>query len=347
MAEDFRELDLMTADAAAGSEVFRPAPFWVRLNAVHRQQLESSGFDNFKRTVNAKYFQWGALGIVRHQLSVVVDWLRHPDRETLRATLLRPGSSLGSRPAFIDGPAAWLYKTFVAMYADLLRRQDPLKLMERLEEPLAGNPVAIVHRGRRVSQDLCNSVHEFYSAFGADGGRAGAGDRLEVAELGAGYGRLAFAILSAAPGVSYTIIDIPPALYISQRYLTAVFPDVPTFRYRRWTAYDDVRVEFERARLRFLLPDQAELLPPQSVDMFLNVSSLHEMSRAQVERYFALIDRLCRGRVYTKQWRRSRAGVNGVVFGEHDYPVPARWRTVFHRHHPIQSMFFDALYDTR
>ena len=316
----------MSADAAAGSEVYRPSPFWVALNATHRRQLETSGFDGFKRTVNARYFQWGTLGIVRHQLGVVADWLRHPTTAPLRP---------------------WLYETFVAMYADLLRRDDPLGLMDRLDEPAAGNPYAVRYRGHSVSQDLCNSVHELYSIFGADGGALAAGGRLSVAELGAGYGRLAFVILSAAPGVSYTIVDIPPALYIAQRYLTTVFPGMAIFRYRRWSDYAEVRDEFEPSRLRFLLPDQAEQLPDKSIDVFINVSSLHEMSRAQVDRYFALIDRLCRGRMYTKQWRRSRAGVNGVVFGENDYPVPAGWRTVFHRRHPIQSMFFDALYEIR
>src|SRR5438046_8665729 len=104
MPDDFRELDLMTADAAAGSEVFRPAPFWVRLNSVHREQLESWGFDNFKRTVNAKQFQWRALGIVGHQLSVVVDALRRPHRATRRGRLVRPASSPAPRPGSADAP---------------------------------------------------------------------------------------------------------------------------------------------------------------------------------------------------------------------------------------------------
>lgn len=334
MSDDLSDLDRMIADAAAGSEVYRPSPFWVALNDRHRKQLAAEGFDEFKRTVNTKYFQWGVLGIARHQLGVALDWLRHPTVAPFRAE-------------FDDGPTGWIYKTFVAMYADLLRRQDPLRLMDRLDEPGVGHPYVVRYRGRAVSQDLCNSVHELYSVFGADGGLVRRAARFEVAELGAGYGRLAFVILSAASGASYTIIDIPPALYIAQRYLTSVFPDLATFRYRPWSDFAEIREDFDRSRLRFVLPDQAERLPPNSVDVFINISSLHEMSRAQVGRYFALIDRLCRGRMYTKQWRRSRARANHVVFGEHDYPVPSRWRTIFHRRHPIQSMFFDALYETR
>ena len=40
---------------------------------------------------------------------------------------------------------------------------DPLGLMNTLEEPLAGNPIYIRSGGRRLTQDLCNSVHEFSS----------------------------------------------------------------------------------------------------------------------------------------------------------------------------------------
>jgi hypothetical protein len=69
------------------------------------------------------------------------------------------------------------------------------------------------------------------------------------------------------------------------------------------------------------------------------------MTLEQVENYFRLINDLCRGRFYTKQWRVSRTQVNGCTIREHDYPVRSSWRTVFHRQHPIQRMFFEALYE--
>jgi putative sugar O-methyltransferase len=335
----------MTRSLEAGPEIYRPSKFWAALNRVHRAQLEQLGFDNFKRTVNTKYFNWRILGIVRHQLGVVGAWFRRPDLEVFHARFPQPFYGPGGRIASFNAPSAWIYKTFVAMYADSLAREDPLGLLRELEEPPIGNPFAVVHRGRSISQDLCNSIHELYSTFGRDGGPIASGAPLEVAELGAGYGRLAYVIVAASSGVRYTVIDVPPALYLSQRYLTSVFSDLPAFRFRPWDDFDAIRAEYSAARLRFLLPHQAELLPDRSVDYFINVSQLHEMSRPQVERYFALMDRICRGRVYTKQWLVSRTPVNEVVFRDDDYPVPARWRTLYHRRHPVQHMFFEALYE--
>lgn len=335
----------MTGALETGPEIYRPSKFWTDLGRVHRAQLERLGFDNFKRTINTKYFNWRILGIVRHQLGVVTGWLRRPDLEVFRARFPQPSFGPGGRIASFNAPSAWIYKTFVAMYADSLGRHDPLALIAKLEEPPIGNPFTVIHRGRELSQDLCNSIHELYSIFGQDGGPIATGRPLEVAELGAGYGRLAYVIVSASVGVRYTIIDVPPALYLSQRYLTSVFPEIAAFRFRPWDDFAAVRDEFSAARIRFLLPHQAALLPDRSVDYFINISQLHEMSRPQVERYFALMDRLCRGRVYTKQWLVSRTPVNDVVFRDSDYPVPARWRTLYHHRHPVQRMFFEALYE--
>ena len=344
-SDDPESLSLMTRELEAGPVIYQPSKFWAGLNRVHRSQLEQVGFENFKRTINTKYFNWRILGIVRHQLAVVGAWMRQPSLDVFRASFPRPNYRPGGTIASFNAPSAWIYKTFVAMYRDSLARRDPLGLVSRLEEPSVGNPFTILYRGRSLSQDLCNSIHELYSIFGEDGSAIASGRTLEVAELGAGYGRLAYVILSASPAVRYTIIDVPPALYISQRYLTTVFPDTAVFRFRPWNDFAAIKDEFMAARLRFLLPHQAALLPDRSVDYFINISQLHEMSRAQVERYFALMDRICRGRVYTKQWLVSRTPVNDVVFRDRDYPVPPRWRTLYHHRHPVQRMFFEALYD--
>jgi putative sugar O-methyltransferase len=321
--------------SAGAPELYRPSPFWTDLSGAHVQEIQESGFEDLKRTVNTRYFNWRALGIVRHQmLGLGADWARHPSSEPLRA-------KFPDRAPF--GPAsAWIYKTFVAMYADLLRRSDPLDLVSRLHEPELGHPFIVKYRGQDLSQDLCNSIHELYSILGE---RPDPDQPRSVCEIGAGYGRLGFAFLEALPRTSYCIVDIPPALYLSQRYLTTLFPDDSAFRFRPFDRFEDVREEFEGARIRFLAASQIELLPERTFDYFVNISSLHEMTTAQIENYFRQMDRLCRGRVYTKQWRASRAKVNGAVIREHDYPVPPGWREIYHRRHPIQRMFFDALYE--
>lgn len=326
-------------------EIYRPSPFWQELAAAGVRQLEESGFENFKRTVNTRYFNWRLPGILRHQLFAVVRrWAVHPGLSVFVADFPQPTLAVKDQAASFDGLSAWIYKIFVAMYEDVLERSDTRHLLRAIEEPELGNPFLVRHKGRRISQDLCNSIHELYSVLGPEGLPSSSGSPA-FAELGAGYGRLGHVVMNAVPNATYCIIDIPPALYLSQRYLTTLFPDVPAFRFRPFRSYGEIAGEFEASRLRFLAPHQLELLPEKTFDYFINVSSLHEMTMEQVAHYFLLIHRFCRGRFYTKQWRVSRAQVNGCTIREKDYPVPSTWRTVYHRRHPIQRMFFEALYD--
>jgi putative sugar O-methyltransferase len=352
-------LDELLEELRNAPEVYRPSPFWEELAAIGLRQLEGSGLENFKRSVNMSYFSWDVLGIVlRNQLTpVLAQWLRRRSWGVFKAEFSGYRSELsGSRNLFsvsnhwvrlreltsFSPAAALLYRTYVAMLWEYVSEHDSLELLRRLDEPTFGNPFLIRYSGRAISQDLCNSVLEFYSAGAAD---AADGRRWQVAELGAGYGRLAFVMLHALPAASVCLIDIAPALNIAQAYLGHVFPDERIFYFRPFRRYDDVREEFDSARIRFLAPSQIELLPPGQFDLFVNISSLHEMTYAQVDNYIRQIGRLCRGRFYTKQWRVSQAKVNGVVLREHDYPIPAGWRQIYHRQHAIQRKFFEALYE--
>lgn len=340
------DLEELLEELKSVPELYRPSPFWQELAVAGVRQLEESGFENIKRTVNTRYFNWRLLGILRHQLTPVVrEWARNPQWTVFRAEFPKPRLEVRDPAASFNRLAAWVYKTYVAMYAEVLQRRDVRGLLRSIEEPSLGNPFLVRHEGLRISQDLCNSIHEVYSILGPQGFPGQTTAAAAFAELGAGYGRLAYVILQALPTATYCIIDIPPALYLSQRYLTTLFPDLPVFRFRSFKSYRDVAADFESARLRFVAPHQLELLPDKQFDYFVNISSLHEMTIPQVQNYLRLMDRVCRGRIYTKQWRVSRAPVNGCVIRERDYPVPPAWRTVYQHRHPIQRMFFEALYE--
>lgn len=351
-------LDDLLEEMKTAPDVYRPSAFWEELTAVGLKQLKQGGFDNFKRSVNMTYFNWGVFGILQHQfLPVFARWCRRPTWSVFRAKFPNYRSTVprGKSAATVsnyrlkvptvksfDALSAVVYKTYVAMLYDFVQAGDTAGLLRALEEPSVGNPFSIRYRARWTSQDLCNSVHEFHAAGGAD---LSADDSCDVAELGAGYGRVGFVFLKALPRATYTIIDIPPALNVAQEYLSRVFPDARVFRFRPFSRYEDVQEEFEGARIRFLASHQLELLPAKVFDRFITISSLHEMSRPQIENYLAQIDRVCRGRFYTKQWRVSQAAVNGHVIREDEYPIPPSWHEVYRHRHPVQQMFFEALYD--
>jgi len=337
-------LGQMMSAMKKASPLYTPSAFWEHLVAKHIEELKREGFSNFKRTINMRYFNWGILGIVRHQLLPVLwRWISRPNLSPFVAQFSNYRSSTDSKVKSFSPATAALYKIYVAMLADFVADSDKRGLLDKVTEPEIGNPFVINHRGRLVSQDLCNSIHEFYNSTAAcDPLKPG----FRIAELGAGYGRLGQVYLSALPKASYCVIDIPPALYVAQLYLTKVFPGETVFKFREFDSYEEIRAEFENSRIRFLAAQQIELLPPDQFDLFVNISSLHEMTREQIANYLKQIDRLCRGNFYSKQWLVSRAYDNGFTIKDSEYPIPSNWQVVFHRQHPIQRMFFEALYRT-
>lgn len=357
MAVELKGFPELMVELAKAPQAYRPSPFWKEMVAVGVKQIENAGFENFKRTVNMTYFCWDLIGILRHQLMTVVGhWAAHPRLRVFGARFPNYLSPLANRGTYYSPPnfrvripeitsfnpvGAVAYKTYVAMLWENVLERDSLNLLRRLDEPTVGNPFLIHYQGRQTSQDLCNSVHEFYSMGGAE---AAEWPSCSVAELGCGYGRLADVWLRAIPTAKYCLIDIAPALNIAQEYLGRVFPKEKIFYFRPFERYEEVREEFESARIRFLAAHQIELLPPKQFDFFANISSLHEMGYEQIENYLRQIDRVCRGRFYSKQWLRSQAAVNGFIIKADGYPIPKNWKQLYHGRHPVQNMFFHALY---
>jgi hypothetical protein len=169
-------------------DIYRPSPFWEELAATGISQLRDGGFENFKRTVNMKYFNWNTLGIIRHQLLPVLRfWLVNRDWSIFRSAFPKAKDSRFSNIKSFDPFSALIYRVYVAMLWHYIATQDTLGLLAKLDEPLVGNPFHIFYKGQRTSQDMYNSIHEFYRSGGAI---ATDGRSFDVAELGAGYGRV-------------------------------------------------------------------------------------------------------------------------------------------------------------
>lgn len=324
----------MFEELKKSSVLYQPSMFWDTLNKVHLRYLSKDGFENFKRTVNNNYFDWRTLGIIVHQLFPILN-------EFLKGNFaILTKSSFDDYHEKFNYLSALTYRVYLASLFEYISRHDILKILDKIREPLIGNPFVVKYNGKFISQDLCNSVYEFYSATR----NLNLQKRIKIAELGTGYGRVGYVSLKTLPNSTYCVVDIPPALFIAQNYLSKIFPKEKIFKFRPFKSFKEVKIEFEKSRIQFLTPNQIELLPSKYFDLFINISSLHEMARDQIKNYIKQIDRLCKGYFYTKQWRKSRTQDNQFI-RQNEYPIPKNWKVINRRdRHPIQNMFFDALY---
>lgn len=337
----------MAAELAVAEPVFRPSAFWEELVAEHLARLDHTGLAGFKRSINVYYFQWMLHGWRDRQvLAVARRWLRSPSAAILRARLADDRDiNADGPPRLARGRDRRLYAVFVAMLWEYARQRDRHGVLDTLEEPALGDPLVVCHRGRRISQDVANSALELSAILDALPGGLPPG--AAVLEIGAGYGRFAWALARKHPGARVVVVDIPPALALAQRYLTETLPERRVFRFRRFGSAGEVAEELAGADLAFLTPNQLEMIEPLGARLGVNISSLHEMRPEQIERMLGLIDRHVEGFFYSKQWERWENPVDGVVTQRGAYPYPAHWRRLFERRHTVQRSFFEALFATR
>jgi hypothetical protein len=105
---------------------------------------------------------------------------------------------------FRDGDDINKYKNTIKSMWDIAYEELPAEFLDKLHEPVIGNPIHIEYRGRVVTLDFAGVK--------------------KVSEIGAGYGRTAWVFL-LLHDLKYTIFDIKPAIEISERYLRAVLPE--------------------------------------------------------------------------------------------------------------------------
>jgi putative sugar O-methyltransferase len=338
-------LEAIFAEIAAAGPLYHPSKLWERLARQHAREIDKYGLGQLKKTLGMRYFNFALPGIIAQSLLPALrGWLRRPTGNPLAARMAEDRQA----PPELKYAGAFgkLYAVYVELLYDQTASHDSERLLEEVDDPAFGGPHLVrLSSGKTTSQDLCNSIYEFYSVMRGNGA---IGVDRPIIELGAGYGRLAYIFLRARPGCKYWIVDLPPALYASQQYLSTVLPERKVFAFRHFEHYREVAAEVEKADICFFSANQIRLLPDKVTGAFIAVSNLHEMRREQIELYFNEVDRLTRGVFYSKQWLSSRTTKEeGFVLRQGEYPVKSTWQTLYDERHPFQTWFFHALYAIR
>jgi SAM-dependent methyltransferase len=149
-------------------------------------------------------------------------------------------------------------------------------------------------------------------------------DRLNVCEVGGGYGRVAEAFLQLYPeGLHYVLIDaVPATLMYAYAYLRAAFPGR---RIGSLYAGDEYDPSFDC----FVMPAwRSDLLPDGMAELAMNIESLQEMDAKQVAYFMAFFERVTNplGTLYISNAR------DYVYKG--DWPYPRHWEVLYQHNTP-------------
>jgi putative sugar O-methyltransferase len=337
----------MIREVESGPALYRPSSFWDSLGAVNRDMIHELGLSNFKRTVAQNYFNWLVISTRDVQFkSALKAFLKSPNLQPilnrmtppiLLRTTIKLEDHIGARELYV-------YKLFVGMLWEVATRQDWSGLSKDIEEPAIGSPIEIRRREKPISQDLANSIREYHAMLSAE--TMLAKQRKRVGELGAGYGRLGHVFLHEGR-TSYHVFDIPPALHVSQWYLSRLFPNRKVFTFRHFDSFEEIREELADCEVAFFTPNQMEYFPAEYFDIFLSISTLPEMSPPQVRHYLQLMSRLSSKYIYLKQWSDWFNPADQVRYRKQDFDLDAAWRLCLDREDLIQPLFFERLWQKR
>jgi len=344
--EEIDTFEAMIDELESSDSVFLPSGFWRDLNEKNVCMLEAEGLANFKRTVSQNYFNW-VITDYKHPLfrHAFHQWRLHPNLLPLRSRLremdfLRFTTNDGR--VELTRFQQHLYRLYVCFVWTIMMQQDRHGLRHRVNEPEIGNPFRIEYAGRLLSQDIANSITEcnVLADLLKDARRP------RVAEVGAGYGRLAFTYVSTLPG-QYFIFDIPPALGVAQWYLEQVLGRDRIFRFRHFDRINDVQEEIKRASVVLLTPNQIRMFPDGYFDAMLTISTLPEMRQDQVSMYLTEFQRLSRGHIFVKQFKAWKNPTDGTDLTAESYILGPHWQQSLDRPDPIIPFFFNRAWTRR
>jgi len=342
---DFDIMSEMVEEICNSGYPFKPSEYWDVLNRINIEQLNTYGLNNFKRTVNQNYYNWIPNGFGDNQVkSLISYWAKDPGLMALNAKMKIPrffNSIIEPENPFLKEENAEIYRIFVGLLWHYTEKTDHYKIGNKLSEPELGNAIQIESEGRLISQDLANSIRERnanYDFFDKNPDKTHL-----IAELGAGCGRLGHVFLETTK-CKYHIFDIPPALMVSQWYLSNLMHDKKVFKFRRFNRFEDVRNEIELSDIGFFTSNQLELFPEEYFDSLISVSSLHEMTAEQVDAYKKIIQKKVGGTVYFKQWINSRNPYLEKQLEKAAYMLDENWELAIDRIDAIQDQFFEILF---
>jgi len=332
------DAELRASIAAMEDEIRRdalyvPSEFWHTTGKFHKKWLADYGIENFKRTVSHNYQNWMMVTDDDPQVRQLLGlWPKHKSHQPWLNAIEAP-DQVGcqfSSPAFpfpaypiANAQQRETYRVAVGLLWEYVLSTDKFGTLETLTESEIGNPVRIWRKGKLISSDLAHSVRERNMLLKAS--ELNGDEALCVAELGAGYGRLA-EVFGRTTNYRYMIFDITPALYVSQWYIKRIFPEEKIFEFRHFDSFSEIESELNNSRFAFFTANQIELMPDGICDLFINMNSLMEMRPEQIKNFLHHIDRLTQRSFLSRQWVSWRNPEDGNTVGKGDFALGPGWK---------------------
>ena len=152
-----------------------------------------------------------------------------------------------------------------------------------------------------------------------------------VAEIGGGFGGVAYYLLQRGKSLKYLDFDIPEVILVTSYYLLNTFPG------KKFLLFGEIESEILSPAVlasydvvimpNFCLP----LLESLSVDLFVNTRSLSEMDYETIQEYISQIERACKCYFFhdnsdTKVFKKGHISPEVPAF---QFPIPNSFKRIY------------------
>lgn len=223
---------------------------------------------------------------------------------------------------------------FLNLYRLWLHYYGGRKSPQALGRPSHGNLAGAVIDGVLVTVD--SFFGEIYGSL--LGGLVRGRPRPVVAELGGGCGRLAYYLVRDLPGCTYLDFDLPETLCLAAYYLMLAFPEKRTLLYGEGEFSPACHGDYD---FIFMPAYEIDKLGSQTVDLFINETSLGEMTAGAIANYLRYITEASRYffHVNRERVRNVFQGGEASLLG-YEYPVPAAEFTLLFRYPELKHLLY-------
>jgi putative sugar O-methyltransferase len=285
------------------------------IRAMKQQQLAP---ETYKATDWWQQVRQRSLGPVTKALMTRdVDSLRKMYRNFFRdpcsSGLL--GAPYGMSNAYFGGKIKDVYRSFYLSH--VLYRLDYWMTLTNgrfalpdLASPRIGNPFGVSIEGTHIR---VGSEYAHYCADRIDS--LTDSDTAVVAEIGGGFGGMAYYLLRDRGKVKYLDFDIPESIALASYYLLKAFPRLTFLLYGE---SDLTKEAIARADVVLMPVFELATMPAESVDVAFSSHAMSDISSEALVDYLYNIDRMTRGCFLYIGNSRASESISGLMSQTHD-----------------------------
>ncbi len=297
--DDPELLELMMKDTYSSSKLYKPTNFWANFEKKFLPEIRNQGLKDFRKRKYSILSEFGATDLYPHS-----DFLREPVRDRLSLKIVRNLIKLASKNTHLEKLFYRLSESYLGVnleeinllcyeFAKCYGELNGAKSIENFDGSLSGNPENYFYESGHL---YTISLLDYYIIYAYCCKFLNFDSIESLLEIGTGSGKQIEVIKKLHPKITFYVLDIPPQLYVSEQYLSKIFPD-SVISYKKTRKI--TKIPNEREGKIFILGNwKISQIENLKYDLFWNAVSFQEMEPDVVLNYLQFVNRQTRKYVF-------------------------------------------------